>query len=67
MAIKWARNGSPRNAKHILRIRADGTGGVFNGVLVIIISEIMIFTGVAKECFIECDETLISEQGTPAA
>ena len=33
----------------------------------IIISEIMIFTGVAKECFIECDETLISEQGTPAA
>ena len=32
-------------------------------MLVIIISEIMIFTGTARECFIERDETLISEQG----
>ena len=39
-------------------------GEVLNGVLVIITSEIMIFTE-SKECFIECDEALISDQGTP--
>ena len=33
-------------------------------MLVIITSEIMIFTE-SKECFIECDEALISDQGTP--